>query len=172
MPSSDLSRILIKVKKGEMEIDEALDYLKDWPYEDRGFAKIDHHRSVRNGLHEVIFGQGKTPEQVAQIASSIWNKGGNVLVTRAGIEHFHEVRNTIPSSIYHQEAGLITSIQKTAQRIGKAAVITAGTSDLYAAEEAAVTLEFVGVEVQRFYDVGVAGLHRLLDKIKAIRKIR
>jgi len=169
MDSNELRLLLLKVKKGEIEVDEALELFRYWPYEDLGFAKIDHHRIVRNGMPEVIFGRGKTPEQVAQIALSLWNRGNNVLVTRSNIKQFEATSKLIPQAEYFDQARIITARQNPPPAGGSVAVISAGTADLRVAEEAAVTLEFSGIKVDRHYDVGVAGLHRLLDKIKAIR---
>jgi len=169
MDSNELRLLLLKVKRGEIEVDEALQFLRYWPYEDLGFAKIDHHRSVRSAMPEVIYGRGKTPEQVAQIALSLWNRGNNVLITRSNIKQFKATNRLIPKAEYYDQARIIAARQNPSQEGGSAAVISAGTSDLRVAEEAAVTLEFSGIKVDRYYDVGVAGLHRLLDKIKAIR---
>jgi pyridinium-3,5-biscarboxylic acid mononucleotide synthase len=149
--------------------------LRAQPYEDLGFARVDHHRSVRQGFPEVILGLGKTPFQIAAIASEIVARGSTLLVTRASAAAYEAVRAKVPSASYHAEAGLITLRQQDITP-GKGTIIVAaaGTSDLPVAEEAACTAELMGNEVTRLYDVGVAGLHRLLgerERLDAARVI-
>lgn len=138
-----------------------------------GFAKIDYHREVRKGFPEVIFCQGKTPQQVKEIAFNMHKNGSDVLGTRSSQRHFEAVKEVIKEAVYYKEARIIsirnTPINKTKGIIG---IVAAGTSDLYVAEEAAVTADLLGNAVKRFYDVGVAGLHRLLDKLDEIRQCR
>lgn len=150
-----------------------MEELHKYYYEDIGHTKVDHHRFLRSGMPEVIFGLGKSPRQVAEVASALFAKGSKVLVTRATTEHFNAVRACIPEAVFHETACLITSeaIISPEGEIA-AAVLTAGTGDIKVAEEAALTLEFFGVAVTRIYDVGVAGLHRLTDKIETIRACR
>jgi NCAIR mutase (PurE)-related protein len=150
-----------------------LDVLRAQPYEDLGFARVDHHRGFRQGFPEVILGLGKTPAQIAAIAAQIVARGSTLLVTRADEAAFAAVRASIPDATYHAEARLITLRQQDVLP-GKGTVIVAaaGTSDLPVAEEAAVTTELMGNEVTRLYDVGVAGLHRLLGERERLNAAR
>jgi len=162
--SEQLRHLLEKVKSGSIDLNEALDQLKFMPYEDIGFAKLDHHRSLRRGFAEVILCKGKTPEQVAGIAKRMAASTGTILATKASPEIFEAVRQVAPGARYHQLAGLIV-IGDPPPVVAEeyVLVVTAGTGDIPVAEEAAVTAETMGSRVERAYDVGVAGLHRLLD---------
>jgi NCAIR mutase (PurE)-related protein len=142
-------------------------------FEDLGFAKIDHHRIKRKGFPEVIYCEGKTPEQVARIATKITQKKHAVLATRADRKVYLAVKKVLPKADYYPEARIIMLKGRGTRDVGRkapVAVITAGTSDQKVAEEAAVTAEFLGLKVNRFYDVGVAGIHRLLKNIKKINR--
>jgi NCAIR mutase (PurE)-related protein len=162
--SEQLRQLLEKVKSGNVDVNEALDQLKFMPYEDIGFAKLDHHRSLRRGFAEVILCKGKTAEQVAGIAKRMAASTGTTLATKAGPEIFDAVRQVAPGARYHQLAGLIVIGDPPPVVVdGYILVVTAGTGDIPVAEEAAVTAETMGSRVERAYDVGVAGLHRLLD---------
>jgi pyridinium-3,5-biscarboxylic acid mononucleotide synthase len=163
MTRETILELLEQIQKGETSPQEAIGQLSRLPFEDTGFAKIDHHRSLRLGLPEVIYAAGKTPEQVAEIFSRMAAAGGDVIATRAGLEAFDAVREVLPDAKYHFEARII-GLRRTgaAPKLGPVAVVCAGTSDLPVAEEAAVTAEYLGLEVERIVDVGVAGLHRLL----------
>ena len=144
-------------------------------YEDLKFAKVDTHRMVRKGFPEVIYGQGKTPEQVTKIAKSLIAKGQNVLVTRADKITFKHLKPFLKNAQYHETARIITIRLKTEKRKkseGIIAIVTAGTADVPIAEEAAVTAEFLGNQVERIYDVGVAGIHRLFDNLGKIKKAK
>lgn len=139
-------------------------YLRDLPFEDLGFARVDHHRALRQGFPEVILGTGKSPAQIAAIAARIVGRGQSLLVTRTTPEAYAEVREQVPEAAFHPEARAITLQQKDiVPGKGTILVAAAGTSDLGVAEEAAVTAELMGNPVDRLYDVGVAGLHRLLS---------
>ena len=163
MNAEQLRRLLEKVKSGSIDVNEALDQLRFMPYEDIGFAKLDHHRSLRRGFAEVILCKGKTPDQVAGIAKRMAS-AGTTLATKATPEVFDAVRQVSPNAQYHQLAGLIViGDPAPAKGDGYILVITAGTADISVAEEAAITAETMGNRVERAYDVGVAGLHRLLD---------
>ncbi len=141
------------------------------PFEDIGFAKLDHHRSLRSGMPEVIFAAGKTPEQVATIFTQLAASGVSVLATRASREQYDAVRMAVPQAAFHEIARCITLSQNAPLELtGKIAVVCAGTSDLPVAEEAAVTAELFGAEVTRICDVGVAGLQRLLAHFDALRQ--
>jgi NCAIR mutase (PurE)-related protein len=162
--SEQLRQLLEKVKSGNVDVNEALDQLKFMPYEDIGFAKLDHHRSLRRGFAEVILCKGKTAEQVAGIAKRMAASTGTTLATKAGPEIFDAVRQVAPGARYHQLAGLIVIGDPPPVVVdGYILVVTAGTGDIPVAEEAVVTAETMGSRVERAYDVGVAGLHRLLD---------
>jgi NCAIR mutase (PurE)-related protein len=147
--------------------------LRAQPYEDLGFARVDHHRSVRQGFPEVILGLGKTPPQIAAIAAEIVARGSTLLVTRASEAAYEAVRARVPTATYHADAGLITLRQQDiTPGHGTIVVAAAGTSDLPVAEEAACTAELMGNEVTRLYDVGVAGLHRLLGERERLNAAR
>jgi len=164
--------LLEEVATGRVTVEEALSQLKLLPYEDLGFAKIDYHRGVRDVFPEVIFCPGKTPEQIAVIFNKLAAQGTNVLATRATEEVFDVVKNEVRDAVFHPVARLITVKKKDFPRAGKVAVVTAGTSDLPVAEEAAISLELMGAEVVRIYDVGVAGIHRLFDRLEDINEAR
>ena len=147
--------------------------LREQPFEDLGFAKIDHHRSIRQGFPEVVLGLGKTPAQIAAIAAEIVARGSTLLVTRAGEAAYAAVRAKIPNAVYHADACLITLRQQdVSPGNGTIIVAAAGTADLPVAEEAARTAELMGNEVSRLYDVGVAGLHRLLGERERLAAAR
>jgi pyridinium-3,5-biscarboxylic acid mononucleotide synthase len=161
--------MLEAVQRGTTSVDEALGRLRDLPYEDIGFAHVDHHRALRTGFPEVIFGQGKTPEQVAAIAERLAAQSDRVLVTRTDAEAYRAVKERLPDAVFHAEARAITLERtKEAKRPG-VVICCAGTSDVPVAEEAAVTAEIMGSATNRMYDVGVAGIHRLLDKTDRLR---
>jgi NCAIR mutase (PurE)-related protein len=165
-----LRKLLQDVKADQLEIDEALSLLRDLPYQDLSYAVLDHHRGLRKGFPEVVFCQGKTSAQVAEILSELSKRHDRVMATRADEEAFKAVTAAIPEAIYHSQARIIVVDKGSEKREsetdddGYVLVISAGTSDMPVAEEAAVTLEILGNRVERLYDVGVAGLHRLLDK--------
>ena len=164
MNADQLRQLLEKVKSGNIDVNEALDQLKFLPYEDIGFAKLDHHRLLRRGFAEVILCKGKTADQVAGIAKRMAASTGTTLATKASPEIFDAVRQVAPGARYHQLAGLIVIGDPPPVVVeGYILVVTAGTGDIPVAEEAAVTAETMGSRVDRAYDVGVAGLHRLLD---------
>lgn len=166
-----LARLLSDVKAGRVSPARALERLRDLPFEDLGFARVDHHRALRRGFPEVIFGKSKTPAQVAAIAGRIAARGQAVLVTRASPEVHAALRTRFPRCRYDELAGCLTVPGAEAPALpGRAAVVCAGTSDVPVAEEAALTLEFLGATVERTYDVGVAGLHRLLARRLRLRR--
>jgi NCAIR mutase (PurE)-related protein len=150
-----------------------LEAMRAQPYRDLGFARVDHHRAVRQGFPEVILGLGKTPAQIAAIAAEIVARGSTLLVTRAGEAAYAAVRALVPAAVYHADAGLIMLRQQdVSPGQGTIIVAAAGTSDLPVAEEAARTAELMGNEVTRLYDVGVAGLHRLLGERERLAAAR
>jgi len=170
---SYLEEILAKVEKGEIRAAEACEKLKHLPYQDLSFAKIDHHRELRKGVPEVIYGLGKTDDQIVKIAREIVKKGGNLLVTRIEESTYKKLKKALPKAVYNPLAKAATLKQKEAEAgKGRVVVMTAGTSDIPVAEEASVTCEILGNEVERIYDVGVAGLHRLLGQYDKLRQAR
>jgi NCAIR mutase (PurE)-related protein len=171
--STALRKLFEQVKKGRLSADEAVQQLRHFPFEDLGFAKVDHHRALRQGMPEVIFSQGKTPVQVADIFSRLAQHGGNVLATRATDEQFAAVADKVEKAEYRPLARAII-LKRDRKRYGKGviAVVSAGTSDIPVAEEALVTAEMMGNEVQHIYDVGVAGIHRLLAHRASLSKAR
>ena len=173
MNSSSLRRLFEQVKKRQLSPDEAVDRLRHLPFEDLGFAKVDHHRALRQGMPEVIFSQGKTPKQVAGIFHRLAQHGGNILATRATDEQYAAVAAQIEKAEYRPLARAIV-LKRDRKRYGKGiiAVVSAGTSDIPVAEEAVVTAELMGNSVQHIYDVGVAGIHRLLTHRDALAKAR
>lgn len=149
--------------------------LKDYPYQDLAFAKIDHYRELRRGFPEIIFGHGKTPDQIVKISREILKKGNSLLITKVDPSVYRKIKGKLPDVQFNAQAKVIYSKQKSpAKGKGKISIITAGTSDIPVAEEAAITCEIFGNDVERIYDVGVAGLHRLFgeyDKITGARVI-
>lgn len=163
MDQQAIRRLLDQVRKGTLSPDDAVGKLRHLPFEDLGFANVDHHRSLRAGFPEVVFGQGKTPAQVAAIFSRLARHEKNVLVTRASEKQFQAVRRKVRAAQYRPLARAIT-LERDRGKHGKGtiAVVSAGTSDIPVAEEAVVTAELMGNDVEHLYDVGVAGIHRLL----------
>ncbi len=177
MTAAEVRALMDQVQAGAVAPDAAsarlLDLLNASPYEDLGFARVDHHREVRQGFPEVVFGLGKTPAQIAAIAGRIVARGHALLVTRATPEAFAAVQQVVPDAGYHPEARIITLAQGTVlPGNGTILVACAGTSDLPVAEEAAVTAEVMGNTVDRLYDVGVAGIHRVLREQARLRSAR
>ena len=173
MTREAILQLLESIQRGETSPTAALTQLARLPYEDTGFAKIDHHRSLRLGLPEVIYAAGKSPSQVAEIFARMAEAGGSVIATHAGAEAYEAVREQVPGAKYHLQAriiGLPSASPVTAA--GRIAVVCAGTSDLPVAEEAAVTAEYLGLEVDRIVDVGVAGLHRILAQGDVLAQAR
>lgn len=173
MDRLQLEALLREVSNGQTPAEHALERLRDLPFEDIGFAKVDHHRHLRTGMPETIFAEGKTPEQVAAIFSRMATAGGNVLATRASNSVFEAVAATEPRAIYHATARVITLEQtETSPGKGTIGVVCAGTSDLPVAEEAAVTARLMGNKVELIADVGVAGIHRLLAQKNILQGAR
>lgn len=170
----DIKNLLKQLKDKKITVEEAYSKLKNLPYEDLGFAKIDHHRSMRKGFPEVIYCEGKTPDQISQIALRISKNDHDVLATRADAKAYRAVNKILKNAKYYETARIITVSRKRKAESGTQLinVITAGTADLPVAEEAAVTAEFLGIRVERLYDVGIAGIHRLLKNIKKIEKAK
>lgn len=166
-----MEEILKQVQAGTLSVTEAKEKLAT--YENLGFAKVDHHRKNRQGFPEVIYGEGKTTEQIHAIIKAIRSKGDNVLVTRISKDKADSILRDYPEFTYNETASILYWKKDTKQKPsthGYIAIVCAGTSDLKVAEEAAVTAEALGSEVRRFYDVGVAGIHRLFDHIEQIQQ--
>jgi NCAIR mutase (PurE)-related protein len=173
MTLKELQSILEEVKSGKKSVNEALESLKYFPYEDLGFARIDHHREVRTGCPEIVYCAGKTVDQVKEIFRALAGKENNVFGTRAENSMFEAVKSLIAETVYFKEARIISIKRKEIEKPDTSiAVITAGTSDIPVAEEAAVTAELLGNKVVRIYDAGVAGIHRLVDKLPEIKNCR
>lgn len=171
MDPRDVEELLRAVKDGTLTPERAAERLKTLPYEDLGFAKVDHHRALRRGFPEAVFGAGKTPDQVVAIVDRIVSRGQSALVTRTGGDVHEFVKARHPSTTYHAAARCLAVPVRTPEPLpGRVAVVCAGTSDVPVADEAAVTAEFHGASVDRIYDVGVAGLHRLLDRATTLRE--
>lgn len=173
MNIKEVEKLLNDVKNGHTTIEEALAFLKNFPYTDLGFARIDHHREMRTGYPEIIYCAGKSVDQVKEIVRVMAEKENNVIGTRATQEMFDAVKSILPQAVFYPIAKII-SVQKKKPETPKTriAVITAGTSDMPIAEEAAITAELLGNNVLRIYDAGVAGIHRLVDKLPEIRNCR
>src|SRR4051794_18476226 len=163
MNAADLKKLFQQVRSGKLSPDEAVEQLRHLPFEDLGFAKVDHHRALRVGMPEVIFGPGKAPEHLAEIFAKLAARGNNVLATRVTPEQVRAVRKKLKKAEHVELAHALVLRQKD-EILGKGtiAVVCAGTSDVPVAEEAVTTAELMGNEVRRVYDVGVAGIHRLL----------
>ncbi len=161
-----LEDLLKKVKSGKIMLDEAITQLKLLPFEDLGFTRIDHHRSLRKGFPEVIWGEGKTSEQILPIMRQLKRKGQNILITRLDEKKARAIQKVFSKSQYYPRSRVLTHLTHPVESEGKGTilVITAGTTDIPVAEEAAVTAQFMGNRVESLYDVGVAGIHRLLSE--------
>lgn len=173
MNAESLRKLFEQVRKGKLTPDDAVARLRHLPFEDLGFAKVDHHRALRAGMPEVIFGEGKTPVQMAGIFARLAQHGGNILATRVNPTQFSAIKKKVRGVEYRELARAVI-LQRDPTKYGKGvvAVVSAGTSDIPVAEEAVVTSELMGNEVEHFYDVGVAGIHRLLANREALTKAR
>jgi len=168
-----LEDILHRVFEQKLTPDKALQLLKDYPYKDMDFAKINHHRELRRGFPEIVYGGGKTEEQIIKIAREILKKGCNLLVTKVESRVYEKIKKKIPD-IRYNALGKTAFLkrQPPPPGKGKVVIITAGTSDIPVAEEASVTCDILGNEIEKIYDVGVAGLHRLFGEYERIKKAR
>jgi len=165
MDADSLTNLLEGVRKGRVTVERALRRLRHLPFEDLGFAKVDHHRALRQGFPEVIMGEGKAAADIATIAKVLRKRGENVLITRLSTEKTAALKKVIKGLRYHPSARAATWVGKPIRVAGKGSilVVCAGTSDIPVAEEAALTAEMMGNRIDRLYDVGVAGIHRLLE---------
>jgi hypothetical protein len=169
MEEARLRRLLERVSSGKLTVAGALERLKALPFEDLGFAKVDHHRALRRGTSEVIFCEGKTAPEIVKISKNIAAHGANVLATRCSPVLFGKIARALPGAVYHEEGRLFAVERTVVKRRGLVAVVSGGTSDRPVAEEAALTAHYLGCKVDRLYDVGVAGIHRLLSSWDRIR---
>lgn len=160
------------MRSGELPTEEAVAQLRILPYEDLGFAKVDHHRALRQGFPEVILGQGKTPQQICDIACSLASHADRLLVTRCPAEAFELLKQRLPEAAYNEVARTAMLNRSEQKAIPGVMVVCGGTADLPVAEEAAVTAELMGNQVERVFDVGVAGIHRLLDQLPKLHQAR
>lgn len=163
MDEERLRALLTRVSRRETDVEEAVEALRHLPFEDLGFAKVDHHRSLRNGWPEVVYCPGKPSEQVREIVARLIERASNVMATRASEEVFQEIRKVSPDAVYHASAQMVVANPCPVEPIGEMVVLSGGTADLPVAEEAAITSETLGSRVTRLFDVGVAGIHRLLS---------
>lgn len=170
MDRSRLIELLSRVQNGSLNVEQALDALKTLPFEDLGFARVDHHRALRKGFPEVILGQGKTARQISEIAQRMLAHGQHVLITRLEDSKAQEIRATLPALRYYADGRLGSLGEPPTPPVGQGTilVVSAGTADVPVAEEAAVTAKLMGNRVERLYDVGVAGLHRLLENLEKL----
>lgn len=168
MEKEKIIDLLKKVRAKKLDINDAFNMLRHLPYEDLGFAKVDHHRHMRTGMPEVIFCQGKSLSQIVGIFKSLYKRDRYVLLTRADRKIYKKIYKVTHWAVYNEEAKTIAVCKGSLKKIGKVSIVSAGTADIPVAEEAAVTAEVFGCRTERYYDVGVAGMHRLLgcfDKI-------
>lgn len=170
----DIRGLLEQVKNNDIDIDIAMEKLKDLPYEDIGYANIDHHRQIRNGYPEVIYCEGKSDEHILGIIKKMIEKGSNILGTRCRKETYEKIKSLYPHCEYEDLSRILKIQNKPVENVGKGkiVVVTGGTSDISVADEAYYTATFLGNDVERVYDVGVAGIHRLLNKMNIIRDAR
>lgn len=166
----DVHKMLEQVKAGQLDIAEAEEKLKDLPYEDLGYAKLDHHRKLRSGFGETIFCQGKPDPYLKEIFLKFYERDGEVLGTRASKEQYELIRSLVPAAVYDPISRIVKVEKPDKEHVGCVAVCTGGTADMPVAEEAAQTAEYFGTKVDRIYDVGVAGIHRLLSQRERISK--
>jgi len=173
MDAASLKKLFEQVKQGQLSSDEAVQRLRHLPFEDLGFANIDHHRALRAGMPEIIFGPGKTPQQLVEIFARLAKHGRNVLATRVSPQQVRAVKRNFRKAEFHELAGAVTLTRdETIYGKGRILIVSAGTGDIPVAEEALVTAQIMGNEVQHVYDVGVAGIHRLLARREALTQAR
>lgn len=173
MDQEQVRKLLEEVKEGSTEVSAALERLKHLPFEDLGFAKVDHHRALRHGMPEVVFGKGKTPDQILSIARKLLDRSSNVLITRAEPVVAEAMAASYPDAEYFAlSRALRVWRDRTIHGKGRIAVVCAGTSDLFVAEEAHVTAEVMGNEVDVIHDIGVAGIHRLMSNRERLTQAR
>jgi NCAIR mutase (PurE)-related protein len=171
MDHNKLEKLLKEVQEGRLEVNEAMEELRSFGYKDLGYAKLDYHRELRRRYPEIVYAEGKSVTQLTGITEALLQHDSNIMITRASQEKYEAVQALAPEAIYYPEARIISILRKEQKKPDTfIAVITAGTSDIPVAEEAAVTADLLGNRVKRFYDVGVAGIHRLTASITEIRE--
>jgi len=171
MDHNKLEKLLKEVQEGRLEVNEAMEELRSFGYKDLGYAKLDYHRELRRRYPEIVYAEGKSVTQLTGITEALLQHDSNIMITRASQEKYEAVQALAPEAIYYPEARIISILRKEQKKPDTfIAVITAGTSDIPVAEEAAVTADLLGNRVKRFYDVGVAGIHRLTTSITEIRE--
>ena len=172
MDEQRLKKLLREIRTGRLDVDIAMERLRAFPYEDLGFASVDHHRSIRQGFPEVIFCEGKTRAQIIAIAKGLLKKGGPLLATRVPAEAAHGLKRLDRRAVFHEAARAVVIQRRKPKLKGDILVVTAGTADIPVAEEARVTAEVMGSRVDVLYDVGVAGIHRVLVRHDRLRRAR
>jgi NCAIR mutase (PurE)-related protein len=173
MNTDELERLLQAYKSGDLDSREAVDRIKNLHFEDIGFARVDHSRAARLGFPEVVFGGGKTREQIVGIVERLAQRSPNIIITRTDADTFGEIRNVVTDAEWHESARFVRIRRdKTDRGVGPIAVVTAGTSDIPVAEEAALTAETMGNTVSRIWDAGVAGIHRVLAERNLLQRSR
>lgn len=166
----DIKELLEQVKNGTIEIEEAEKHLRKQPYEEMGYAKLDSHREIRSGFPEVVYCSGKPDEFLASIYQKLYDENGEVFGTRASERQYEVVRQVLPQVVYDPISHILKIEKEDKEHIGKIAICSAGTADIPVAEEAAQTAEFFGANVDRIYDVGVSGVHRLLAQLDTVQE--
>lgn len=161
MNRDDLKELLLAVEKKKITVDQALHRLRSLPFRDLGFAKVDTHRGIRRGFPEVVYCEGKTEAEVTKIFAELVFSGENVIATRADLKMYRAVRRKFNKAHYHKDARIITLVQKPIKKKGLVAIVSGGTSDSVIAEEARITVELLGANTKKIYDVGIAGIHRI-----------
>ncbi|MFQ6102665.1 MAG: nickel pincer cofactor biosynthesis protein LarB [Candidatus Glassbacteria bacterium] len=172
MNRDQITKILRDVSRGEMKVEDAVRVFETFPFEEMGFAKVDHHRAMRKGFPEVIYCEGKTLGQITEIARKILGKNEELMATRADQSVYEAIEKIIPDAVFHEQARIVVVQKRERKKVGKIVILSAGTSDIPVAEEARVTSEVLGNRAQAIYDVGVAGIHRLLSHADAIMDAR
>ena len=173
MDSEQLEKLIEAHKRNELDTKEAARHIQDLYYEDLGYARVDHARATRQGFPEVVFGKGKTRDQIVNIVERLLQRSANVLVTHTDGDTFGEIRNLATEAEWHESARMIRIMRDRSERgVGRIAAVTAGTSDIPVAEEAALTAEAMGNRVDRIWDVGVAGIHRVIAERQLLRRAR
>ncbi|HDM67122.1 MAG TPA: nickel pincer cofactor biosynthesis protein LarB [Thermoplasmatales archaeon] len=167
----DIRKLLEEYKAGKTTLDEVLEEIRKLPYSDLGYAKVDTHRTIRKGFPETIFCVGKTIEQILGILEKLLQHNNNILLTKANREIYEAVKKHYPDAEYNEVAKTIVFERKKIEPIGRILIVTAGTSDIPVAEEAAVTIKLMGCDVEKIYDVGAAGVHRLLDILEKLSEV-
>jgi NCAIR mutase (PurE)-related protein len=172
MERERIESLLRRVRSGKMPVRDAMKVIESLPFEEMGFAKIDHHRALRKGFPEVIYCEGKTLGQISRIAKRILERNGELMATRASRQVYEEIRKIDTDAVFHEDARIVVVQRKGRKKEGRIVILSAGTSDIPVAEEARITAEVLGNRVKTIYDVGVAGIHRLLAHAEDLMQAR